>query len=98
MLLNRERAMEVMQANQIDALLAGTPENVLYLTDSEGHLTTGLFHFLHSYRPSYFAILPAGSDAPPTYLTPVSTLGFLVDQPTWMTVRRSLQPAPSLRR
>jgi Xaa-Pro dipeptidase len=87
MLLNYDRAMETMQREKIDALLAATPENVLYLTDNEGHLTTGLFHFLHSYRPSYFAILPANKDIQPTYLTPLGTLGFMVDQPTWMQVR-----------
>jgi Xaa-Pro dipeptidase len=88
MLLNYARAMEVMEANRLDGLLAALPENVLYLTDSEGHLTTGLFHFLHSYRPSYFAILPRSKDAPPTYLAPAAILGYLVDQPTWMSIRQ----------
>jgi len=75
MLLNLDRALERMQKHGVDALVAALPENVLYLTDCEGHLTTGLFAHSHTYEPAYYAVLPLRRDLPATFLTPASSFG-----------------------
>ncbi|MEE8473036.1 MAG: hypothetical protein V3S82_07695, partial [Dehalococcoidia bacterium] len=84
MLLNLDRAREQMERHNVDALVAARAENILYLTDCEGHLTTGLFGQPSEFYPSYFAILPRRDDIPPTFICPPSMFGYLVDQPTWI--------------
>ena len=84
MLLNIERAREQMERHNVDALVAARAENILYLTDCEGHLTTRLFGQPSEFYPSYFAILPRRDDIPLTFICPPSMFGYLVDQPTWI--------------
>jgi Xaa-Pro aminopeptidase len=86
MLVNLERARQVMQREGLDALIGVLSENVIYLTDTEAHI-----YFSHAIERDaerdYYAILPLREDIPPTYVCTASTCTFLVDQPTWMNVR-----------
>ena len=58
MLLNRERAMELMERDGLDALIAVTPNNVLYLSDFDTD-------FLYDVPWVACAILPRDPDIPP---------------------------------
>ncbi len=86
-LLNLPRARKVMARYRLDAIVASLPENVMYLTDTEGHLTLGLFA-----AAEYHAILPRREDLPPTYVCPGSIAMYLVDEPTWMPELRAYEP------
>jgi len=63
MLLNRDRALAVMDEHGLDALVATTPENVHYLSD---------YGTQHSYNFAPWgisaAVLPRDEDIPPTLM------------------------------
>ncbi len=80
MLLNRDRALQVMERHGLDALVANIPENVMYLTDCDGHFNQLAIHG----HAEQFAILPAKEDLPATFVCSWPVLGYLVDRPTWM--------------
>jgi Xaa-Pro dipeptidase len=76
MLLNEDRAREVMERHSLDALVATTPENVLYLSD---HGTVLSYNFNRWGIAA--AVLPRDPDRPPTLV--VRELGVLGVH-TWM--------------
>lgn len=79
MLLNRERANTLMEREGLDALVATTPENVMYLSD---YGTQHSFHF----GPWGIgaAILPLDPDIPPTLLIQEWELPHVSERPSWM--------------
>lgn len=77
MLLNKGRAIEMMQKYKLDALVASTRENVLYLSDFEHILP-----FIVS--SAAYAILPRREDIEPTLIVSRTELCHLSDQPSWM--------------
>jgi Xaa-Pro aminopeptidase len=85
MLLNRERALAVMEEQGLDALVAATAENVYYLSD---YYTEHLFHF----GPGGFAgaILPRDESLPATLVLQEWELPQLTRKPTWMPQTRVL--------
>jgi Xaa-Pro dipeptidase len=85
MLLNRERALAVMEEHDLDALVATTAENVYYLSD---YWTEHLFHF----GPGGFAgaILPRDEALPATLIVQEWELPQLTQRPTWMPQTRVL--------
>jgi Xaa-Pro dipeptidase len=78
-IFNRERALEVMDKNGLDALVATTPENIYYVS---GYGNDHSFHF----RPQGFgcAIFPRESDVPPTLIVQSWELPVVVEEKTWM--------------
>lgn len=85
MLLNRERALAVMDELGLDALVATTAENVYYLSD---YFTEHLFHF----GPGGFAgaILPRDEQLPATLVMQEWELPQMTERPTWMPRTRVL--------
>jgi Xaa-Pro aminopeptidase len=79
MLLNRERALAMMDKHRLDALVAVTPENVYYLSD---YGTEHSFHFAPWGLSC--AILPRAESIPPTLTVHEWELPHLVARPTWM--------------
>jgi Xaa-Pro aminopeptidase len=77
MIINQERAFEIMQQHRIDALLAATYNNVLYLADFELEAP-----FL--FGGIAFAIFPNSKDIPPTLIVPEYALAYLAEKPSWM--------------
>ncbi|MEO8688898.1 MAG: M24 family metallopeptidase [Solirubrobacteraceae bacterium] len=85
MLLNRERALAVMEELDLDALVATQAENVYYLSD---YFTEHLYHF----GPGGFAgaILPRDEQLPATLILQEWELPQLTKRPTWMPQLRVL--------
>ena len=81
MLLNRERAMELMERDGLDALIAVTPNNVLYLSDFDTD-------FLYDVPWVACAILPRDPDIPPCLVVTEIEAAVLVQRPTWMPDQR----------
>src|SRR5262245_53162709 len=79
MLLNRDRAREVMERYELDALIATIPENICYVSD---YGTDHSFHF----GPQGFgsAILPRDEDIPPTLIIQSWELPVVAERFTWM--------------
>jgi Xaa-Pro dipeptidase len=79
MLLNRDRALDVMERHGLDALVATTPENIYYLS---GYGTDHSFHF----APQGFgcAILPRDEAIPPTLIVPSWELPSVAEGYSWM--------------
>ena len=77
MLLNREYANEIMDREGLDALIAVTPNNVVYLSDYETD-------FLYDVPWLACAILPRSSDIPPCLITTEIEAVILHEKPTWM--------------
>jgi Xaa-Pro aminopeptidase len=79
MLVNRERAVELMEREGLDALVTTTPENVYYLSD---------FGTLNSFRfplmGVFAAILPRNPDVPPTLILGEWDLPDYLESPSWM--------------
>ena len=75
MYLNKDRALRVMEQNNLDALVATIPKNVGYLS-SYFPLGEGTFET--------FAILPRSSSIPATLVVGHSTLPGVAANPTWM--------------
>jgi Xaa-Pro dipeptidase len=80
LLLNLDRAYDIMEKHNIDALIATTPENVAYLSDY-GEPGTRPVNRL---SPSY-AVISRKPDCAPLLLVPVINLCFLAQHPTWIT-------------
>lgn len=79
MLLNKERALTLMDRHGLDALVAATPENVYYLS---GYGTEHSFHFAPWGLSA--AVLPRDDSLPATLLVHEWELPHLVGRPTWM--------------
>ncbi len=79
MLLNRPRAQDIMQRENLDALVAVSPINSYYLSDY-----WGMFNTPDGYEAAYIALLPAG-DRPAGLVIPALELRRLKStQGTWM--------------
>jgi Xaa-Pro dipeptidase len=81
MLLNRERALEVMDRHELDVLVAVQPENVLYLSD---YTSTIAYNFARWGMSA--AILPRDPDRPPTLV--VREMQLFNARHTWMPEMR----------
>ncbi len=81
MLVNRERATELMEREGLDALIAVTPNNVLYLSDFDTD-------FLYDVPWVACAILPRDPDIPPCLVATEIEAAVLVQRPTWMPDKR----------
>lgn len=79
MLLNRERATEIMQREEIDGLIAQLPINLYYLSDY-----WGLFNTAGGYDAAYFALLPRDTAAPASLIVPALELRRVESKGTWM--------------
>jgi Xaa-Pro dipeptidase len=77
-LLNRERAVSVMERHSLDALVATTPENVYYASDYAREPP------FHTGREHNAAILPRDDRVPATLFVEEFELPGLVQAPTWM--------------
>ena len=71
--LNKDRAFEIMNRYQIDALIASNPSNLKYLCNYES--------FMHKYIPGTeaYAVLPNRAGAKPTLIVPVIDIELAVD-------------------
>lgn len=78
MLLNREYANEIMDREGLDALIAVTPNNVVYLSDYETD-------FLYDVPWLACAILPRSPDVAPCLITTEIEAVILHEKPTWMS-------------
>jgi len=78
MLLNRSRAIEVMDKHGLDGLVAAFPENIYYLSDYWGSM------FLMSRNYSLYAFLPRDEDRPAALIMPGTGVYHLEHVPTWM--------------
>lgn len=78
MLLNRQRANEIMDRFGLDALVAAFPENVYYLSDYHGPM------FLMSRNYTLYALLPRDESKPAALVMPGSGVYHLEHVPTWM--------------
>jgi Xaa-Pro dipeptidase len=76
-ILNKQRALEVMDAHELDALVVTEPENVFYLSDY-GPDTS--FHF----RNLSAAIFPRDDSAPATLIAMQYQLSHVTQRPSWM--------------
>ena len=77
MLLNRERALEIMDREGLDALVAVTANNVYYLSDFETD-------FLYDVPWVACAILPRDPSVPACLIVTEIEAAVLVQRPTWM--------------
>ncbi|MET0249855.1 MAG: M24 family metallopeptidase [Sphingobium sp.] len=78
MLLNRSRAIEIMDKHGLDGLVAAFPENIYYLSDYWGSM------FLMSRNYSLYAFLPRDEDRPAALIMPGTGVYHLEHVPTWM--------------
>ncbi len=78
MLLNRSRAIEVMDKHNLDGLVAAFPENIYYLSDYWGSM------FLMSRNYSLYAFLPRDETKPAALIMPGTGVYHLEHVPTWM--------------
>ena len=74
MYLNRARALQVMEQNNLDGLVATTSQNLAYLAD---------YRFMGYGRFDAFAVLPRADSVPPALLLGHRALVFLAANPTW---------------
>jgi Xaa-Pro dipeptidase len=79
MLLNRTRAMEIMEREQLDGLVAQLPINVYYLSDY-----WGLFNTAGGYDAAYFAIMPREEQQPAGFVVPALELRRVETKGTWI--------------
>jgi Xaa-Pro aminopeptidase len=77
MLLNRERANGLMRGRGLDALIATTPENVIYCSNDD---SDRLFFFLNM---QVAAILPRDG-LEPCLIVPGTELPYLAGEPSWI--------------
>ena len=77
MLLNRDKANEIMDREGLDALIAVTPNNVVYLSDYDTD-------FVYDVPWLACAILPRSSDIAPCLITTEIEAVVLHERPTWM--------------
>ncbi len=78
MLLNRARAIEVMERHGLDGLVAAFPENIYYLSDYWGPM------FLMSRNYTLYAFLPRDPELPAALIMPGTGVYHLEHVPTWM--------------
>ncbi|MGI9341354.1 MAG: M24 family metallopeptidase [Gammaproteobacteria bacterium] len=78
MLLNQERAQEILAREQLDGLVAQLPINVYYLSDY-----WGLFNTAGGYDAAYMAVLPRDS-AQAGLVVPALELRRIATKGTWM--------------
>ena len=78
MLLNRERANQVMDRHGLDGLVAAFRENIYYLSDYWGTM------FLMSRNYTLYALLPRDENAPAALVMPGTGVYHLEHCPTWM--------------
>jgi Xaa-Pro aminopeptidase len=83
MLLNGDRALEIMSKYRLDALIGASPENISYLSD---FLSVSPYVFRST---QLFVILPFNNDTEPALILPRSMLSSLVELPTWIKDIRS---------
>ncbi len=79
MLLNHARAVEILEPENLDGLIAQLPINVYYLSDY-----WGLFNTPGGYDAAYFAILPRNMDARASLVVPALELRRVETKGTWM--------------
>ncbi|HLN85328.1 MAG TPA: aminopeptidase P family N-terminal domain-containing protein, partial [Candidatus Limnocylindrales bacterium] len=93
MLLNRERAVELMERFSVDALVAATRENVIYTSDF-----APWGQAVHKYfqRPC-FTILPRRTDQAPTLLIYPGEAAYLAAQAPWIDEICTYGPERSMR-
>lgn len=93
MLLNRERALELMERFEIDALVAATRENVIYTSDF-----APWGQAVHKYfqRPC-FTILPRRVDQAPALLIYPGEAAYLAAQKPWIDEVYTYGPERSMR-
>jgi Xaa-Pro aminopeptidase len=77
MLLNRDRANEMMDRDGLDALIAVSPNNVYYLSDFETD-------FLYDVPWVACAILPRSPDIAPCLVVTEIEIAVLIQRPSWM--------------
>jgi Xaa-Pro aminopeptidase len=80
MFLNKERAITLMQEEQVDALVAVTPPNVYYLSDYDAAEPKDV-------PWTAAAILPRDPDAEPALILPDLELSLFVERSSWMPVQ-----------
>src|ERR1700712_2857077 len=78
MLLNRERANQVMDRHGLGGLVAAFPENIYYLSDYWGPM------FLMSRNYTLYALLPRDESQPAALIMPGTGVYHLEHMPTWM--------------
>ena len=93
MLLNRERAVELMERFSVDALVGATRENVIYTSDF-----APWGQAVHKYfqRPC-FTILPRRSDQKPALLIYPGEAAYLAAQAPWIDEIYTYGPERSMR-
>ena len=93
MLLNRERAVELMDRFSIDALVAATRENVIYTSDF-----APWGQAVHKYfqRPC-FAVLPRRNDQQPALLIYPGEAAYLAAQKPWIDEIYTYGPERTMR-
>lgn len=77
MLLNRERLNRIMDREGLDAIVAVTPNNVVYLSDYDTD-------FLYDVPWLACAIVPRNPDIAPCLITTEIEAAVLYEEPTWM--------------
>lgn len=78
MLLNNDRAQDIMKQHKLDGLAAQLPKNVYYLTDYWGQLMAADFDW------SYFAVLPREPKGPAGLVLAALDLRNLITAGTWV--------------
>ncbi len=78
MLLNRERATQVMEKHGLDGLVAAFPENIQYLSDYYGPA------LLMARNYTVYAVLPRDPQAPAALVMPSTMVYHLEHTPTWV--------------
>jgi Xaa-Pro aminopeptidase len=79
MLLNRSRATEVLERENLDGLIAQLPINVYYLTNY-----WGLFNTAGGYDAAYFAVLPHDEQQPAALIIPALETRRIETRGTWV--------------
>ena len=83
MLLNKERAYEIMDREGLDALVAVSSNNVLYLSDFDSD-------FLYDVPWVACAILPRDPNKEACLIVTEIEAAVLIQQPTWMPKGKTL--------
>jgi Xaa-Pro aminopeptidase len=79
MLLNRSRAREILNRENLDGLVAQLPINVYYLSDY-----WGLFNTAGGYDAAYFSVLPRDEQQPAGLVVPALEVRRIETKGTWM--------------
>ncbi len=79
MLLNQQRATEILERENLDGLIAQLPINVYYLSDY-----WGLFNTAGGYDAAYFAVLARNDQQPAALILPALELRRVETKGTWV--------------